>query len=169
MINISGILLLFIPAGIANASPVIFKKVPFLNYPVCEKFLGNHKTWRGLFFGILMATLTVYIQTKLDIPEKFTIVNYSEINPLILGPLLGGGALIGDMLKSFFKRRVGIQPGKPWVPFDQIDWIVVAVLFCLPYVDLELVEGLLAISIFGLLHPLFNLISYFLKFQKVKI
>lgn len=160
---------MFLPAGIANASPVLFKRVSFLNYPVCEKFLGSHKTWRGLFFGVVMATLAVFIQTKIQIPEKFTLVNYAEINPLILGPLLGAGALIGDMLKSFFKRKIGIAPGKPWIPFDQIDWIVMTVLFSFAYIDLQLPDALLAILIYGLLHPVFNLISYFLKFQKVKI
>lgn len=169
MPNILGIIFLFLPAGIANASPVLFKRVQFLNYPVCEKFLGNHKTWRGLFFGILMATLVVFIQTKIQIPEKYTLVNYAEINPLILGPLLGAGALIGDMLKSFFKRRIGIAPGKPWVPFDQTDWIIMSVLVTLPYTHLDLVNVLSAIVIFGLLHPAFNLLSYFLKLQKVKI
>lgn len=169
MPNILGILFLFLPAGIANASPVLFKRVSFLNYPVCEKFLGSHKTWRGLFFGVVMATLAVYIQTKIQIPEKFTLMDYAEINPLILGPLLGAGALIGDMIESFFKRKIGIAPGKPWVPFDQIDWIAAAALFSLPYTDLRLADAFVAIIIFGLLHPIFNLISYFLKLQKVKI
>ena len=140
MPNILGIIFLFLPAGIANASPVLFKRVQFLNYPVCEKFLGNHKTWRGLFFGILMATLVVFIQTKIQIPEKYTLVNYAEINP-----------------------------GKPWVPFDQTDWIIMSVLVTLPYTHLDLVNVLSAIVIFGLLHPAFNLLSYFLKLQKVKI
>ena len=30
----------------------------------------------------------------------------------------------GDAVKSSFKRRVGIAPGQPWFPADQLDFIV---------------------------------------------
>jgi CDP-2,3-bis-(O-geranylgeranyl)-sn-glycerol synthase len=28
----------------------------------------------------------------------------------------------GDALKSLVKRRVGIAPGAPWIPWDQLDF-----------------------------------------------
>ncbi|MEM3153941.1 MAG: CDP-archaeol synthase, partial [Candidatus Woesearchaeota archaeon] len=36
----------------------------------------------------------------------------------------GIGALLGDSIKSFFKRRLGILPGRPWIPFDQVDYAI---------------------------------------------
>ena len=33
-------------------------------------------------------------------------------------------ALGGDLIKSLFKRQVDIQPGQPWFPFDQCDWLI---------------------------------------------
>jgi CDP-2,3-bis-(O-geranylgeranyl)-sn-glycerol synthase len=47
---------------------------------------------------------------------------------LSLGFLLGLGAMAGDAAKSFFKRRLGIAPGHPWIPFDQIDFQIGALL-----------------------------------------
>jgi len=34
------------------------------------------------------------------------------------------GALLGDIVESFFKRRKGIERGKDWIPFDQLDFII---------------------------------------------
>ncbi len=151
-------------------SPVLFKKVPILAYPIdcgvtfCGKrVLGTNKTWRGLLAGIIMATLFVYLQKWLNI------VDYSEINPLILGPLLGAGALVGDAVESFFKRQRGIKPGHSWIPFDQTDWIIGAVIFAEIYIKIGLTDALIVIVIAGLLHPLANIISFALKLQKVKL
>ena len=58
-------LLLFLPAGIANAVPVLVKKVPGLSKlkaPIDggisfrgKRLLGANKTWRGLISGTLVA------------------------------------------------------------------------------------------------------------------
>jgi CDP-diglyceride synthetase len=37
--------------------------------------------------------------------------------------------MTGDAVKSFFKRRLGITPGKSWFPFDQLDFVLGAILF----------------------------------------
>ena len=39
------------------------------------------------------------------------------------------GALIGDIIESFFKRRIGKGRGEDWIPFDQIDFILGALFF----------------------------------------
>jgi CDP-2,3-bis-(O-geranylgeranyl)-sn-glycerol synthase len=165
-----------LPAGIANMSPVIFKWVPLLNYPVDsnKKFrgkpmLGKNKTYRGLLVGTVMAILTVYIQGKLY-PQMidFSIIDYSQINIILLGFLLGFGALAGDMVESFFKRQVNIKPGKSWVPFDQIDWIVGSIIFASMYINVPLKFIITSIILFGVLHPLVNLTGYFLRIKKNK-
>ena len=37
------------------------------------------------------------------------------------------GALCGDIIESFFKRRVGKNRGENWIIFDQLDFILGAV------------------------------------------
>lgn len=39
------------------------------------------------------------------------------------------GTGVGDAVKSFFKRRVGIAPGASWPVFDQLDFFAGAFLF----------------------------------------
>jgi CDP-2,3-bis-(O-geranylgeranyl)-sn-glycerol synthase len=43
--------------------------------------------------------------------------------------LLATGALVGDMVKSFFKRRAGIERGGKWPLVDQYDFVAGAFLF----------------------------------------
>jgi CDP-2,3-bis-(O-geranylgeranyl)-sn-glycerol synthase len=168
---------LFAPAGVANMSARLFRWVPFLDHNVDfnktyrkKPILGSHKTYRGLFFGVLMAIVAVFIQ-KLLYPFmiNYSIVDYSKINIFILGFLLGFGALFGDMIKSFFKRRRGIKPGNPWVPFDQVDWIVVSILLVSFYVNLSLEVIITSIILFGILHPITNILGHLLNIQKNKL
>ena len=39
------------------------------------------------------------------------------------------GALGGDVIESFFKRRAGRNRGEDWIPFDQIDFILGVLFF----------------------------------------
>ena len=167
---------LILPAGISNMSPVLFKWLPFLNVPVDlgykfrgKPLFGKNKTYRGFLVGTLMAILTVYIQ-KLLYPHMaaYSVLDYSEICILLVGFLLGFGALLGDMIESFFKRQVGITSGKPWPPFDQIDWIVGGLIFVSFHTTIPWPIWIAAILIFGLLHPIINLIGYYLGIKKNK-
>jgi CDP-2,3-bis-(O-geranylgeranyl)-sn-glycerol synthase len=171
------IIYFFLPAALANMSPVIFKSIPFLNYPIDlnirfkeKPLFGENKTYRGFFFGILIAIFTVYIQ-KILYPYMtiISLINYNEINIFLLGFLLGFGALFGDLLKSFFKRRLSIKPGQSWIPFDQIDWVIGAILLINLYINLSFKEILISIILLGSLHPLVNILSYTLKIQKNKL
>ena len=44
---------------------------------------------------------------------------------------MGLGTGVGDAVKSFFKRRVGIAPGASWPVLDQLDFFAGAYLFVL--------------------------------------
>ncbi|HII71424.1 TPA: CDP-archaeol synthase [Candidatus Woesearchaeota archaeon] len=165
----------FGPAGLANMAPVLVKWIPFLDYPVDfhlklrgRPLFGSHKTWRGLFFGILIGVLGAYIQSWLyPFTQSISLIDYTQVNLLLLGSLLGLGALLGDMIKSMFKRQFNIKPGKPWVPFDQLDWIVgsMIVLF---YVTIPWLHILIAFFLFGALHPLTNYLGYIIRIKKSK-
>lgn len=165
-----------LPAGIANMAPVIFSKLPILNIPVDfgKKLWGNpifgpHKTYRGLVSGTLCAIGFVYLQRYLfPVPNGYTIVNYQTINVTELGFALGFGALFGDLAKSFVKRRFNIPSGWIWAPFDQIDWILGALVFASFSTSIKTSYWLIALIMFGLLHPIVNLVGYFLKLKPNK-
>jgi CDP-2,3-bis-(O-geranylgeranyl)-sn-glycerol synthase len=167
---------LFLPALLANLTPPLVKKIDFLGYPVDfgakfrgQRVFGDHKTFRGLFFGIIVAMAVAYIQMRLYAYPAFqwlSIMDYPYYNVLLLGFLLGFGALFGDMVKSFFKRQVGIKPGKSFVPFDQLDFLIGAVVFLLfVYIpSWKIVTVLLVVGF--LLHVVTNLIGYLIGVNK---
>jgi CDP-2,3-bis-(O-geranylgeranyl)-sn-glycerol synthase len=142
----------FLPAGLANAAPVFAALLPGLrnlNTPMDlgksyhgKRIFGDHKTWRGLIAGIVMATLVIGLQKYLYVrtawvPE-LSWFDYQSSAIWLLGPLFGLGVLLADAIESFFKRQRGIGPGKTWFPFDQTDYIVGGCLFSLPVVQLSL-------------------------------
>ncbi len=128
----------FLPAGMANMAPIFAAKLPWLRtftYPLDgyatfrgRRIFGSHKTLRGLFSGILVGVLTVYLQIAIymHVPfvRNFVLIDYTTIHPILFGMLSSVGALGGDAIKSFFKRQLNITPGKSWFPFDQIDYVI---------------------------------------------
>ena len=167
---------LFLPAILANMAPVLFKWVPLLDVPLDfkatfrgKRVFGSHKTWRGLVIGTLVATGVGYLQATLGSDMPYTIVEYTPATGMMIGALLGFGALVGDAIKSFFKRQVDHPEGSPWLPFDQIDWIVGALIAVsiIEVVPLNIVVT--SLVLFGLLHPLTNTIGYYLGIRSTKL
>jgi len=144
-----------LPAYFASISPVWFKlrgKTPldfgrtFRNKPI----LGPSKTIRGFVGGALCGTLLGGIQ-------QFV---FGKPDGLLLGVLLGFGAMTGDALKSFFKRQRGIPPGKSWFPFDQLDFLIGGLVFA-SAVELPTLFGLIILlTLTPPLHLLSNIADH---------
>jgi CDP-2,3-bis-(O-geranylgeranyl)-sn-glycerol synthase len=153
--------------------PLVAILLPKLNQPLDfnQKFrghrvFGEHKTIRGLVVGTLSGGIIFFLQQYLysnsDFFRNLSLIDYSNV-PALFGFSIGFGALVGDAIKSFFKRQIGIKPGTSWFPWDQIDWVIGSLIFALPFVQ---VGPLLACSfvITGLgLHLLFKLIGFAIK------
>ena len=177
------ILWFFLPAALGNAAPILVAKIPLLKkytFPLdCyatfrgKRVFGDHKTVRGLVSGIVMGILTVYLQIYLysTIPliRRFVPMDYTSINPFLLGTLAAGGALVGDAVKSFFKRQVGIAPGQSWFPFDQIDYILGGIVFTACYRQLTLVQYILLFLLYFVLHPLATWLGYLMRLKESPI
>jgi len=169
------LLYFMLPAYFANMSTilgrVIFKK---WNTPVDiglkiggKRVFGSHKTFKGFIIGSCIGILTAYLQSVLyPYAQSLSIYNYS--NWLALGFLLGFGALAGDSIKSFFKRRVGIKPGERWFPFDQTDFVIGALAFAsiVYFPGWENALIILLISLAG--HVVVNHSAYYLKIRDEK-
>lgn len=157
-------------------APTLFARLSLLDTPIDfnKKFRGQpifgpHKTYRGFVVGIIFAVAAVYIQQRVyPWPGGNTLIDYQVINPFVLGFLFGFGALGGDLVKSFIKRRFKIPSGWVWAPFDQLDWIIGAILLTGLVISLELKHIVTAVVIFGLLHPLVNLVGYILRIKPNK-
>jgi CDP-2,3-bis-(O-geranylgeranyl)-sn-glycerol synthase len=145
MEGIDKIIWFLVMAGVANMAPVFAAKFwPNWSKPISEKTFGSHKTWRGLICGVGVATLVGGV----------------------MGMVAGAGALMGDLMKSFLKRRVGIPPGKSWFPWDQTDWIIGMLIFSWPIVKWSTWQaGVLLVVGLGL-HLLVRAIGFFVKINK---
>lgn len=169
----------FSPAGVSNIAAFMSGKYPFLkkySYPVDfgikfrgKRLLGDNKTIRGFIFGILGAIGIIYLQIYLykisPSLQKTIPIDYNTINPIIFGFLSGFGAMLGDAVKSFFKRQIGVPPGQSWFPFDQIDYILGGILFTALYIRLDITQYVILFFVWFLLHPLTTLIGYILKLK----
>jgi CDP-2,3-bis-(O-geranylgeranyl)-sn-glycerol synthase len=133
------VLWLFIPAYLANMSPVLVQgHLERLATPIDggrtfrgKRILGDHKTWRGLLVGIVVGVVVYELQRLLyarGVASGLALLDYAD-DPLLPGLLMGLGTGVGDALKSFFKRRVGLAPGASWPVFDQLDFFVGAAVF----------------------------------------
>jgi len=160
------------PAYVANATPVFLSKInmgKFLDGPVDlgknfmgKRIFGDHKTVKGFVFGTIAGVLVCLSQYFVS-----NIFEYSFYDSILIGFLLGFGALVGDSVKSFFKRRLGVKPGGVLPVFDQIDFVVGSLVLSSIAVDLKL-ELIIVILIVSPVLPLIaNITAYFLGLKKV--
>lgn len=152
-----------LPAGIANMAPVLFSFIPWGSFPIDgrltfrgRRIMGDNKTLRGFAAGWIAGVLTTIVLTGW---VPWLLPEFALAQPVLFGTLMGIGALVGDSVESFFKRQLDIPPGDRWMPFDQIDWILGALLFTAPVVPISAELALVCIVLFGLLHPLTNIIG----------
>ena len=167
----------FLPAYVSNMIPVILGKYNIFPQPIDSNkkqkdkpILGAHKTWGGLLYGTMAGTLTFGIQTVLyTIPtfQQVSLINYAT-EPIMIGVLLALGALAGDAIKSFFKRRLNKKSGDAWFPFDQIDYVIGALVFVSIYYVPEIKIIITLIIAAPLLHFTANHIAFFLGWKDVK-
>lgn len=166
-------LLLFAPAGIANVVPVLVAKAPVLrNWEAPMDFgrsfrgtriFGDHKTWRGLITGVIGGTLFgLAVYQVNDFDKSLGIF-------LVMSAVVSTGALFGDAIKSFFKRRIKVAPGKAWFPLDQVDYIIGGLLCLLPFGVLTWPIVINIILLYFGLHILSSYIGYLLGLKSSPI
>ena len=132
-----------------------------------KRLLGDHKTWRGLFAGIVVGVIAYELQrlaSKAGLASDLGLINYAA-HPLLPGILMGLGAGVGDSVKSFFKRRMDIEPGASWPVFDQLDFFFGAYLFIAPIAAPPILSTLATVPIVLLGNLLSEVIGYWLGFK----
>jgi len=140
------------------------------NCPDGHRVFGDGKTYRGLVAGILagIAIGAVQIQAAgaygLDSLPHQTLVSVT---------LLAVGALSGDLVKSFFKRRFGMDRGAKWPVADQYDLVAGAFILLLIFdpawllTEVTLPAFLFILVLTPLLHRAVNIIGYAFKVKEV--
>ena len=153
----------FLPALIANIAPVIaaaYNWLPALNSPLdrgitwkAKPLLGPHKTVRGVVVAVIFGSITgllQYLAARSGWAPQQMFIAYDSVNfALVWGALLGCGAMLGDALKSFFKRRLNIPPGEMWAPWDQLDSVIGVLLVTQWFAPLPVTHIISALIIIG--------------------
>lgn len=129
---------LMLPAYLANMLPVFVGGGAPIDlgrtWKDGRRILGDGKTWRGLLVAPLLgAALTFLLQWCVENTRWGSDFGFPGwgVWPAwaVLAYLLGFGALAGDAIESFFKRRTGRERGTMWFPWDQLDFILGALAF----------------------------------------
>jgi len=169
----------FIPAYLTNMTPPLAKKVrafDFLDKEVDfgkkfmgEPILGNHKTWRGVFLGIILGMMAAGIQAWLyqfPVIREISLIQYREINILAFGFLMSSGAIFGDLFFAFIKRRLKLKPGAKFLPFDQTNYVIGAALFLTPLFKINILVWATLFILTFFLHMAANRLAYWLGLQE---
>ena len=123
-------LVFILPCYVANAAPVLLGGGAPLDCGAKagdgKRLFGKTKTIRGFVGGVAAGTLAAGI-----LVYAYPLAIGAQAQ-MLAGIALSFGALIGDALGSFMKRRMGIGEGKPFL-LDQFGFVVVGLLLAYPF------------------------------------
>ncbi|MEM4577162.1 MAG: CDP-2,3-bis-(O-geranylgeranyl)-sn-glycerol synthase [Candidatus Nezhaarchaeales archaeon] len=151
-------LLFILPAYIANMTPLIVANVIRNRRPIDmgkywidgKRVLGDNKSVEGFASGVIAG---IIVGVALGSPFR--------------GFLMGLGAMAGDVLGSFVKRRLNIAQGESAPILDQYLFVLMALLFSSFAGYTATLEELAVILIVTpLLHLTGNYVAYLLKIKR---
>jgi CDP-2,3-bis-(O-geranylgeranyl)-sn-glycerol synthase len=160
----------YIPNSVAVATgggtPIDFGK----NFNDGKRIFGDGKTWRGFIIGSLAGILVGMLLIFLQATYALTFLPTMTIAGVTLFAV---GALLGDLAKSFFKRRLGKPSGSKWPVADQYDLVagafILAVIFdagwFLSVMTWPIVLAIVIIT--PILHRVTNMIGFAAGVKKV--
>jgi len=134
-----------------------------------RRVLGPGKTIEGFVAGCIIGAVIALVEQLAfpylpwhlsDVP--LTIVAMSPA----LGFLLGFGAMSGDSLGSFIKRRLNIKRGRPAPLLDQLDFIIGALLISSIAITIKLEWFVLLAILTPVFHWVSCAIGYLLHVKK---
>jgi CDP-2,3-bis-(O-geranylgeranyl)-sn-glycerol synthase len=166
-------LIFIFPAYFANGMPVIFGGGRSIDggkrFLDGKPIFGSHKTFRGFFAGLIIGTLIGFVELVLfEASDRFNFLSVIPFSPSVfLGFALSIGALVGDLMDSFIKRRLNIPPGSPLPVVDQLDFVMGALLFSFAIGELPSpLVTLIVVIITPPIHLLTNFLAYLLGVKK---
>ena len=170
-----------LPAYVANLSGLAFGGgTPVDGGKECKdgrRLIGNGVTWKGMQNGTIIGTLvgvvlgiigTFYGDLSALTGGIIDLHVYGSVfGGLILGFLMAFGALLGDAVGSFLKRRMGLERGAPAPIMDQLDFVIGALALSLLVVQISW-EFFIIIALLSLvLHLGSNTFAYLIGIKDV--
>jgi CDP-2,3-bis-(O-geranylgeranyl)-sn-glycerol synthase len=157
-----------VPMYFANAAPLLsfnyHSKIPidFGKKIGKERIFGKGKTWLGTEIGILSGLAAACI-FGFALPAVYEIIpNYFAVSAL-----LAIGAVLGDIAKSFLKRRIGIESGEMWIFADQLDFIAGGFLLSAAVRSPEIIVVAVIVVATIFIHIITNFAAFKMRIKKV--
>jgi len=165
---------IMIPAYVPNSAAAVFgggTPIDFgKRFRDGRRIFGDGKTYRGFFGGVLCGVLAGLIE--IWVSSSFGLTGLPHQTFLSV-TLLATGALLGDLTKSFLKRRLGKDRGESWPLADQYDLVIGAFLIILLidsrwlFENITLPIALWIVIMTPLLHRIVNIIGYYIGVKEV--
>ena len=154
-----GTALLFIgPSYVANAAPLVFGGGRPLdggrNFIDGRPIFGAHKTVRGLVAGILAGSLVGLGESLVD--PRLAIAGFA----------ISLGAVLGDLLGAFIKRRLNMTPGRLFPVVDQLDFVLGALVLSYYLLPMSWLSILIVVIVTPPIHLGTNLGAYLVGIKK---
>ncbi len=178
---------LMLPAYIANPMAAVLGGGTPMDlgkyFPDGRRILGNGKTIRGLLAGTACGIMVGLIQAGLT-PRLIASGVFDEwplfhgalcaysLSTLSIVFLMAFGALLGDSVESFIKRRLGLERGAMFPVADQLDFVLGAWMLTYifaahwfnTYFSFWIIITVLVVT--PLLHLTTNIFGYLIKVKK---
>ena len=159
MLGVITTALLFIgPSYVANAAPLVFGGgIPLdrgRKLRDGRPVFGSHKTARGFLAGIIAGSLLGLAESVVD--PRLAIAGFA----------IGLGAVLGDLLGAFVKRRLDMEEGRAFPVVDQLDFVLGGLVLSYPFFPMGLVSMLIVVLVTPPIHLGTNLGAYVLGLKK---
>ena len=135
----------FLPAFVANPSAVLWGRGTPMDFGRTlrdgERLLGDGKTWRGLIGGTLSGALLGLLlflpfafldpSSSWSFGQPASDAGAAAVLAFVASAVLAFGALLGDVVGAFLKRRMHKPRGAKAPGLDQYDFVVGGLLLSL--------------------------------------
>lgn len=149
-----------LPTYATNAVPAVFGGGRPLDFGRCfldgERIFGAHKTIRGFLSGLLAGTMMASLEALVLQASLFS-----------FGLVASLGALTGDLVGAFIKRRMKLPPGYALPLLDQLDFVFGGVCFLAPFYTIQDGTIFIIILVTPAIHVVANVIAYLSKTKAV--
>ncbi|MBC7074147.1 CDP-archaeol synthase, partial [Candidatus Parcubacteria bacterium] len=100
--------------------------------------------------------------------QEISLFDYSRADGFLFGTLFALGQIFGDLGFAFLKRRIGLVPGAPFLPFDQTNYVIGCFLVLQPILKIEIKIWIFLFFATFFLHILVNRLGFHLKIHSAK-
>ncbi len=164
---------IILPAYVANGAGPVFggeRRMDFGKKLGGNDLLGAGKTWEGFLFAVAAGTFVGFLQVNAWSRVNGIVEPLGFSLPIVtvsMAFLIAFTAMFGDVVASFFKRRVGVERGRSFPLLDQLDFLVFSLPVALVFTDVTYAVVAIIVFITPPIHFLFNLLAYYIGIKEV--